>query len=81
MADYFRDQGVLVHFTDGQSPWQNAPTERAGGAFNEMLDKHLCIAIFLPMIIGSGGNAGNQPGVMVTQALSEGQIERAVLWK
>ena len=49
--------------------------------FNEMLDKHLCIAIFLPMIIGSGGNAGNQPGVMVTQALSEGQIERAVLWK
>ena len=38
-ADYFREQGVLVHFTDGQSPWQNGPTERAGGAFKEMLDK------------------------------------------
>ena len=38
-ADYFREQGVLVHFTDGQSPWQNDPTERAGGAFKEMLDK------------------------------------------
>ena len=38
-ADYFREQGVLVHFTDGQTPWQNGPTERAGGAFKEMLDK------------------------------------------
>ena len=28
-----------MHFTDGQSPWQNGPTERAGGAFKEMLDK------------------------------------------
>ena len=38
-ADFFREQGVLVHFTDGQSPWQNGPTERAGGAFKEMLDE------------------------------------------
>ena len=38
-ADFFWEQGVLVHFTDGQSPWQNGPTERAGGAFKEMLDK------------------------------------------
>ena len=37
-ADYFREQGVPVHFTDGQSPWQNGPAERAGGAFKEMLD-------------------------------------------
>lgn len=38
-ADYFREQGVWVHFTDGQSPWQNGPTERAGGAFKDLLDK------------------------------------------
>ena len=38
-ADFFREHGMLVHFTDGQSPWQNGPTERAGGAFKEMLDK------------------------------------------
>ena len=44
---YFREQGVLVHFTDGQSPWQNGPTERAGGAFKEMLDKVLMDAVVL----------------------------------
>ena len=46
-ADYFREQGVLVHFTDGQSPWQNGPTERAGGAFKEMLDKAILDAAVL----------------------------------
>ena len=40
-ADLFREQGVLVHFMDGQSPWQNGPTERAGGAFKEVLDKDM----------------------------------------
>ena len=30
---------MLFHFTDGQSSWQNGPTERAGGAFKEVLDK------------------------------------------
>ena len=46
-ADYFREQGVLVHFTDGQSPWQNGPTERAGGAFKEMLEKVILDATIL----------------------------------
>jgi magnesium transporter len=49
--------------------------------FKHMLDKHICIAIFLPMIIGSGGNAGNQPGVMVTQALGGGKIDISVMKK
>ena len=29
----------MVHFSGGQSPWQNGPTERAGGIFKELLDK------------------------------------------
>ena len=37
--DFFMQHGVLVHFSDGQSPWQNGPTERAGGTFKELLDK------------------------------------------
>jgi magnesium transporter len=37
--------------------------------FDEMLSKHLAIAMFVPMIVGTGGNAGNQPGVIVTRAL------------
>ena len=38
-STYLREQGVLVHFTDAQSPWQNGATEKAGGAFKELLDK------------------------------------------
>lgn len=37
---------------------------------DEMIEKHLVIAYFVPMVVGTGGNAGNQPGVMVTRALS-----------
>jgi len=44
------------------------------GAFDELLDKHLIIAFFIPMLVGSGGNAGNQPGVMVTRALATGTL-------
>ena len=30
---------VQVHLIDAQSPWQNGPTERAGGASKELLDE------------------------------------------
>ena len=30
--------GILLHFTDMRSPWQNARTERAGGAFKSKLE-------------------------------------------
>jgi len=43
-------------------------------AFDALLEKHLVIAVFIPMLVGTGGNAGNQPGVMVTRALSMGSI-------
>ena len=44
--EFWKQHGVLVHFTDSKSPWQNGPTERAGGIFKEILDKmvaDLCI--------------------------------------
>lgn len=44
--------------------------------FEDLLDKHLVIAMFIPMIVGSGGNAGNQPGVMVTRALGMGEFNK-----
>ena len=44
--------------------------------FDTLLEKHLVIAMFIPMIVGSGGNAGNQPGVMVTRALGIGEFRR-----
>ena len=44
--------------------------------FEGLLDRHLVIAFFVPMIVGTGGNAGNQPGVMTTRALSQGGVTR-----
>ena len=43
-------------------------------SFESLLDRHLVIAFFVPMIVGTGGNAGNQPGVMTTRALSQGGV-------
>ena len=36
-----------MHFTDGQSPWQNGPTEGAGGAFKDMLENMVLDATVL----------------------------------
>jgi len=45
------------------------------GSFEQLLEKHIIVTLFVPMLVGSGGNAGNQPGVMVTRALSTGEIK------
>ena len=41
------------------------------GRFDDIFQRHIVIALFVTMIIGAGGNAGNQPGVMLTRALSK----------
>ena len=47
------------------------------GAFDEIFERHIVVALFITMIVGAGGNAGNQPGVMMTRALSK---ERAYIF-
>lgn len=49
------------------------------GSFERLLDRHIVIAFFVPMIVGTGGNAGNQPGVMTTRALTISNFSRAQL--
>ena len=36
-ADYCGDAGILVHYTDSASPWQNGRTERAGGLLKDQM--------------------------------------------
>ena len=31
------EQGVMIHFTDTNSPWQNSRTEKAGGIYKQKL--------------------------------------------
>jgi len=46
------------------------------GRFDDIFQRHIVIALFVTMIVGAGGNAGNQPGVMLTRALGK---ERAFI--
>ena len=41
------------------------------GTFDDIFERHLVLALFITMIVGAGGNAGNQPGVMLTRALGK----------
>ena len=54
-------------------------------AFDGMLASVIMLSSFIPMITGSGGNAGSQASVSVIRALSLGEIEFKsmfkVLWK
>ncbi|MBR1483376.1 MAG: magnesium transporter [Ruminococcus sp.] len=54
-------------------------------SFDSMLASVIILSSFIPMITGSGGNAGSQASVSVIRALSLGEIEFKsmfkVLWK
>ena len=54
-------------------------------SFDSMLASVIILSSFIPMITGSGGNAGSQASVSVIRALSLGEIEFksmfVVLWK
>ena len=38
-----------------------------------VLSKHIVLPLFVPMLVGSAGNAGIQPGVAITRALGAGK--------
>ena len=57
--EFWMEHGVLVHFTDSRSPWQNGSTERAGGIFKEILEK-----VVHDMCIMIGGISGYCPNSM-----------------
>jgi Mg/Co/Ni transporter MgtE len=43
--------------------------------------RHLIIALFLTMLTGTAGNAGNQSSAMVIRGLATGEINRRNGWK
>jgi Mg/Co/Ni transporter MgtE len=47
--------------------------------YDEYLNTHMIFSFFIPMIVGTGGNAGNQCSVMVTRALALGMSDREVM--
>jgi len=45
--------------------------------FDAMLTEHVIISLFLTMLIGTGGNAGNQSATLVIRGLATGEIGRS----
>jgi magnesium transporter len=56
-------------------------TATAMGFFEKEISKAVVLALFVPLIISSGGNSGSQASTLVIRALALGELSLADLWK
>ncbi len=55
-------------------------TATAMGIFEGEIEKAVVLALFLPLIISSGGNAGSQATSLVIRAMAVGEVQLADWW-
>lgn len=56
-------------------------TASAMGIFQNELEKAVVLALFLPLIISSGGNAGSQASTLIVRALALGEVRLRDWWR
>ena len=56
-------------------------TATAMGYFVDEIAKAVVLALFVPLIISSGGNSGSQASTLIIQAMAVGEISLADWWK
>ena len=56
-------------------------TATAMGFFENEIEKAVVLALFVPLIISSGGNSGSQASTLVIRALAVGEISLAGWWR
>jgi magnesium transporter len=56
-------------------------TASALGYFEEEISKAVVLALFLPLIISSGGNAGSQACTLIIRAMALGEVHLRDWWK
>ena len=56
-------------------------TATAMGYFQDEIAKAVVLALFVPLIISSGGNSGSQASTLIIQAMAVGQIKIADWWR
>lgn len=56
-------------------------TATAMGYFEAEIAKAVVLALFLPLIISSGGNAGSQASTLVIRAMALGEVKLSDWWK
>jgi magnesium transporter len=56
-------------------------TATAMGFFEREIEKAVILALFVPLIISSGGNSGSQASTLVIRALALGEVKLADWWR
>jgi magnesium transporter len=56
-------------------------TATAMGFFEKQIEKAVVLALFVPLIISSGGNSGSQASTLVVRALAIGEIGLRDWWR
>jgi magnesium transporter len=56
-------------------------TATAMGAFEREIERAVVLALFVPLIISSGGNSGSQASTLVIRALALGEVTLRDWWK
>ncbi len=56
-------------------------TANAMGYFEDQIAKAVILALFLPLIISSGGNAGSQASTLVVRAMALGEVRLRDWWR
>lgn len=56
-------------------------TATAMGYFEDEIAKAVVLALFVPLIISSGGNSGSQASTLIIQAMAVGEITLADWWR
>ena len=56
-------------------------TATAMGYFEDEISKAVVLALFLPLIISSGGNAGSQASTLIIRAMALGEVKLSDWWR
>jgi magnesium transporter len=56
-------------------------TITAMGMFQEQIDKVVALALFMPLIIASGGNSGSQAASLIIRAIALGEVSMRDWWR
>ena len=56
-------------------------TVMAMGYFHQRLEEQLILALFIPLIIASGGNSGTQAASLIIRAMAIGEVELRDVWR
>jgi magnesium transporter len=56
-------------------------TATAMGYFQDEIAKAVVLALFVPLIISSGGNSGSQASTLIIQAMAVGEIKLTDWWR